>query len=34
MTKNDQHTEPKQDTGESVVISRVPNAKLKNNGTR
>ena len=34
MNKNDQHTVPKQDAGENVVISSAPNAKQKNKGTR
>ena len=34
MSENDQHIGPKQDTGENVVISSAPIAKLKNKGTR
>ena len=34
MSENDQHTGPKQDTGENVAISSAPITKLKNKGTR
>ena len=34
MSENDQHTSPKQDTGENVAISSAPITKLKNKGTR
>ena len=32
MSENNQHTGPKQDTGENVAISSAPITKLKNNG--
>ena len=34
MSENNQHTGPKQDTGENVAISSTPITKLKNKGTR
>ena len=34
MNVHNQHTGPKQDTGENVAISSAPIAKLKNMGTQ
>ena len=34
MSENDQHTGPKQDTGENVAISGASITKLKNKGTQ
>ena len=32
MSENDQHSSPKQDSGENAAISSAANAKLKNKG--
>ena len=34
FSENDQHSSPKQDSGENVAISSTPITKLKNKGTR
>ena len=34
ISENDQHSDPKQDSGENVAISSAPITKLKNKGTR